>query len=221
GAGKSTFIKMLSGTNPPLSGKLEVSAGVSIGYFAQHQLETLRLDDTPLDHLARLAPDKSEQQLRNYLGSFGFHGDKALDKVAPFSGGEKARLVLALITWQKPNLLLLDEPTNHLDLEMRHALTMALQGFEGAMVVVSHDRHLLRTTTDDFYLVHGGRVEAFDGDLDDYHKWLGEQEKEANAKQDDGVVSANSAVARKDQKRREAEFRQATRPLRQKLEKLE
>jgi ATP-binding cassette subfamily F protein 3 len=125
----------------------------------------------------RLAPDKSEQELRNYLGSFGFHGDKALDKVAPFSGGEKARLVLALITWQKPNLLLLDEPTNHLDLEMRHALTMALQGFEGAMVVVSHDRHLLRTTTDDFYLVHGGRVEPFDGDLDDYHKWLGEQEK--------------------------------------------
>ncbi|HHQ4566013.1 TPA: ABC transporter ATP-binding protein [Aeromonas hydrophila] len=221
GAGKSTFIKMLSGSNPPLSGKLEVSAGVSIGYFAQHQLETLRLDDSPLDHLVRLAPDKTEQELRNYLGSFGFHGDKALDKVAPFSGGEKARLVLALITWQKPNLLLLDEPTNHLDLEMRHALTMALQGFEGAMVVVSHDRHLLRTTTDDFYLVHGGRVEPFDGDLDDYHKWLGEQEKEANAKPDDGPVSANSAVARKDQKRREAEFRQATRPLRQKLEKLE
>lgn len=141
--------------------------------------------------------------------------------MAPFSGGEKARLVLALITWQKPNLLLLDEPTNHLDLEMRHALTMALQGFEGAMVVVSHDRHLLRTTTDDFYLVHGGRVEPFDGDLDDYHKWLGEQEKEANAKPTDGTVSANSAVARKDQKRLEAQFRQQTRPLRQKLEKLE
>lgn len=221
GAGKSTFIKMLAGSNPPLSGKLEVSAGVSIGYFAQHQLETLRPDDTPLAHLARLAPDKPEQELRNYLGSFGFHGDKALDKVAPFSGGEKARLVLALITWQKPNLLLLDEPTNHLDLEMRHALTLALQGFEGAMVVVSHDRHLLRTTTDDFYLVHAGRVEAFDGDLDDYHKWLGEQEKEANAKPADAPLSANSAVARKDQKRREAEFRQATRPLRQKLEKLE
>ncbi|MBZ6067947.1 ABC transporter ATP-binding protein [Aeromonas schubertii] len=221
GAGKSTFIKMLAGSNAPLSGKLEVSAGVSIGYFAQHQLETLRLDDSPLDHLVRLAPDKPEQELRNYLGSFGFHGDKALDKVAPFSGGEKARLVLALITWQRPNLLLLDEPTNHLDLEMRHALTLALQGFEGAMVVVSHDRHLLRTTTDDFYLVHGGRVEAFDGDLDDYHKWLGEQDKEASARPADAPASANSALARKDQKRREAEFRQATRPLRQKLEKLE
>jgi ATP-binding cassette subfamily F protein 3 len=221
GAGKSTLIKTLSGALQPETGEIYKQAKLNIGYFAQHQLETLRLDDTPLDHLARLAPDKSEQELRNYLGSFGFHGDKALDKVAPFSGGEKARLVLALVTWQKPNLLLLDEPTNHLDLEMRHALTMALQGFEGAMVVVSHDRHLLRTTTDDFYLVHGGRVEAFDGDLDDYHKWLGEQEKEANAKPSDGVISANSALARKDQKRREAEFRQATRPLRQKLEKLE
>ena len=222
GAGKSTFIKLLAGELVPRSGKLELARGVKIGYFAQHQLEYLRSDDTPLAHLTRMAPDKSEQELRSFLGGFGFHGDKALEPVGPFSGGEKARLVLALVVWEKPNLLLLDEPTNHLDLEMREALTMALQGFEGAMVIVSHDRHLLRTTTDDLYLVHGGRVESFDGDLDDYHKWLLDLEKSQSS--NDGSSSdsgSNSAAARKDQKRREAEFRQSTRPLKQKLEKLE
>ncbi len=221
GAGKSTFIKLLAGELAPRSGKLELARGVKIGYFAQHQLEYLRGDDTPLAHLTRMAPDKSEQELRSFLGGFGFHGDKALEPIGPFSGGEKARLVLALVVWEKPNLLLLDEPTNHLDLEMREALTMALQGFEGAMVIVSHDRHLLRTTTDDLYLVHDQRVEVFDGDLDDYHKWLLELEKSQGSNDGNSESGSNSAAARKDQKRREAEFRQSTRPLKQKLEKLE
>ena len=221
GAGKSTFIKLLAGELAPRSGKLELARGVKIGYFAQHQLEYLRSDDTPLAHLTRMAPDKSEQELRSFLGGFGFHGDKALEPVGPFSGGEKARLVLALVVWEKPNLLLLDEPTNHLDLEMREALTMALQGFEGAMVIVSHDRHLLRTTTDVLYLVHGVRGESFDGDLDDYHKWLLELEKSQASSDSSSESSGQSAAARKDQKRREAEFRQSVRPLKQKLEKLE
>ncbi len=221
GAGKSTFIKLLSGELAPHAGTLEISRGVTIGYFAQHQLEYLRADESPLAHLARLAPRQTEQELRNFLGGFGFHGDKALEPVGPFSGGEKARLVLALLVWQRPNLLLLDEPTNHLDLEMREALTLALQGFEGAMVVVSHDRHLLRTTTDDLYLVHDGRVELFDGDLDDYHKWLLEQDRAGAATEAAAPAAAHSATARKDQKRREAEFRQQVRPLKQQLEKLE
>mgnify|MGYP003589237111 CR=1 FL=1 len=221
GAGKSTFIKLLAGELAPRSGRLEPAKGVRIGYFAQHQLEFLRNDDSPLAHLTRLAPDRPEQELRNFLGGFGFHGDKALEPVGPFSGGEKARLVLALVVWDKPNLLLLDEPTNHLDLDMREALNLALQGFEGAMVIVSHDRHLLRSTADEFYLVHGGRVEAFDGDIDDYHKWLLEQERNQAAADKPAEAGAFSAAARKDQKRREAEFRQAIRPLKQQLEKLE
>jgi ATP-binding cassette subfamily F protein 3 len=197
---------------------------VKIGYFAQHQLETLHPEETPLQHMMQIAPDKNELELRNYLGSFGFQGDKALEKVAPFSGGEKARLVLALIVWQKPNLLLLDEPTNHLDLDMRQALTMALQTFEGAMVIVSHDRYLLRATTDDLYLVHDRQVAPFDGDLSDYYKWLTEQQKaerrEAQAQQPE-KSSENSAAAKKDQKRREAEFRKLTAPIRKKLTNLE
>ncbi|MGB5447077.1 MAG: ATP-binding cassette domain-containing protein, partial [Psychromonas sp.] len=216
GAGKSTLIKLLSNQIKPISGKLEINPNAKIGYFAQHQLEFLRLDETPLQHLARLAPDEKELTLRNFLGSFGFQGDKALDKVAPFSGGEKARLVLALLVWQKPNLLLLDEPTNHLDLEMRHALTMALQEFEGAMVIVSHDRHLLRTTTDDLYLVHDKKVEPFSGDLDDYHRWLSELqrvEKQPDAKKE----TISPAVNRKEQKRLEAEFRKTVTPFRNKL----
>lgn len=224
GAGKSTFIKLLAGELTPRSGKLEPSKGVKIGYFAQHQLESLQQGDSPLQHLTRIAGNRPEQELRNFLGGFGFHGDQSLEPVDTFSGGEKARLVLALLVWQKPNLLLLDEPTNHLDLEMREALTLALQGFEGAMVIVSHDRHLLRTTTDEFYLVHQKRLEPFDGDLDDYHKWLTEQDKNlSEAKTDTSNVMAapQSAAARKDQKRREADFRQQTRPLRQKLEKHE
>jgi len=224
GAGKSTLIKLLSGELPAQAGDLTYSQGVKIGYFAQHQLETLRLDDTPLQHLARLAPQSTEQQLRDYLGSFGFNGEKALDKVGPFSGGEKARLVLALLVWQRPNLLLLDEPTNHLDLDMRQALTFALQSYEGAMVIVSHDRYLLRATTDDLYLVHDRQVTPFDGDLSDYHKWLTEQQRnerrELQAAKPD-VSKENSAASRKEQKRLEAELRKQTAPLRKKITQLD
>ena len=221
GAGKSTLIKLLSGELQPLRGTLEVNPNSKVGYFAQHQLEFLRLDDTPLQHMVRLAPDKTELELRKYLGGFGFIGEKALDIVRPFSGGEKARLVLALIVWQKPNLLLLDEPTNHLDLEMRHALSVALQGFEGAMVVVSHDRHLLRSTTDELYLVHDKQVQPFDGDLDDYHHWLGEQQKVEKQATQVVNVSVNSAQAKKDQKRKAAELRQLTLPVRKQIDKLD
>ena len=224
GAGKSTLIKLLSRELNPQGGDLTYSQGVKIGYFAQHQLETLHPEETPLQHMMQIAPDKNELELRNYLGSFGFQGDQALDKVAPFSGGEKARLVLALIVWQKPNLLLLDEPTNHLDLDMRQALTLALQTFEGAMVIVSHDRYLLRATTDDLYLVHDRQVAPFDGDLNDYYKWLTEQQKaerrEAQSVQPDKSTT-NSAAAKKEQKRREAEFRKQTAPVRKTLTKLE
>ncbi|SHF40294.1 ABC transporter ATP-binding protein [Vibrio gazogenes] len=224
GAGKSTLIKLLSGDLQPQSGDLTYSQGVKIGYFAQHQLETLHPEETPLQHLMQIAPNHTEQQLRDYLGSFGFQGDKALEKVAPFSGGEKARLVLALIVWQKPNLLLLDEPTNHLDLDMRQALTLALQTYEGAMVIVSHDRYLLRATTDDFYLVHDAKVAAFDGDLNDYYRWLTDQqkqEKQDKKEQTSTKDSPFSAAAKKEQKRKEAELRQQTAPIRKKLTQLE
>ena len=217
GAGKSTLIKLLSKELTPLSGKLEINPNVKIGYFAQHQLEFLRLDETPLEHLSRLAKGEKELSLRNFLGSFGFQGDKALEKVGPFSGGEKARLVLALLVWQKPNLLLLDEPTNHLDLDMRHALTVALQEFEGAMVVVSHDRHLLRTTTDDLYLVHDQKVEPFIGDLDDYHKWLSEQQKVEKKPAQSEDKNNSPSVNRKEQKRLEAEFRKKLTPYKKQL----
>jgi len=222
GAGKSTLIKLLAGTLEPLSGEIGLAKGIKLGYFAQHQLEFLRADESPLQHLSRIAPRVLEQQLRDYLGGFGFQGDKVTEVTERFSGGEKARLVLALIVWQRPNLLLLDEPTNHLDLDMRQALTEALIDFEGALVVVSHDRHLLRSTTDDLYLVHDGQVEQFAGDLDDYQQWLSDLQKQqaqqdAAPKQDNG----NSAQARKDQKRREAEFRTQTQPLRKQIAKLE
>lgn len=213
GAGKSTLIKLLSNQLEPFSGKLEINPNAKIGYFAQHQLEFLRLDETPMDHLSRIAPGEKELPLRNFLGSFGFQGDKALEKVAPFSGGEKARLVLALLVWQKPNLLLLDEPTNHLDLEMRHALTMALQEFEGAMIIVSHDRHLLRTTTDDLYIVHDKKVEPFIGDLDDYHQWLSDQQRLEKQSAITAENVTSPAVNRKEQKRLEAEFRKQLTPF--------
>ncbi|MEI6896526.1 MAG: ABC transporter ATP-binding protein [Psychromonas sp.] len=217
GAGKSTLIKLLSEQLQPKSGKLEINPNARIGYFAQHQLEFLRLDETPLQHLARLAPEEKELALRNFLGSFGFQGDKALDLVAPFSGGEKARLVLALLVWQKPNLLLLDEPTNHLDLEMRHALTIALQAFEGAMVIVSHDRHLLRTTTDELYLVHDKKVEPFAGDLDDYHQWLSDQQRIEKQSLQNIEKTTSANVNRKDKKRLEAEFRKRLTPYKKQL----
>src|SRR5574339_79496 len=180
GAGKSTLVKTIAGVLPALSGTATFNKGLEVGYFAQHQHEMLRDDESPLWHLRRLAPQAREQDLRNYLGSFNFPGDMALDPVGNFSGGEKARLSLALIVWQKPNLLLLDEPTNHLDLETREALTVALAQFEGTLVLVSHDRHLLRATTEKLLVVADGTVREFEGDLDDYRDWL--LRKEAPAK---------------------------------------
>lgn len=222
GAGKSTLIKLLSGSLAPQAGDLWFAAGVAIGYFAQHQLETLRPQDSPLQHMVRLAPQATEQSLRDFLGGFGFHGDKALSPCAPFSGGEKARLVLALIVYQRPNLLLLDEPTNHLDLDMREAIVMALQGFEGAIVVVSHDRHLLASTTDEFYLVANGKVAPFDGDLADYYQWLQADARATQKAQEKTEATATPVVQqRKDQKRLEADLRNLVRPLKQKIEKLE
>jgi len=172
GAGKSTLIKTIAGDIPPLRGTTQLGKGLVVGYFAQHQLEMLRDEDTPLMHLARIAPTNREQELRDFLGRFNFPGEMVKSPIAPFSGGEKARLALALIVWQRPNLLLLDEPTNHLDLETREALTEALAQFDGTLILVSHDRHLLRATTDEFLIVADGQLKSFDGDLDDYRDWL-------------------------------------------------
>jgi ATP-binding cassette subfamily F protein 3 len=172
GAGKSTLIKTIAGELMPLTGDATMGKGLNIGYFAQHQVEMLRHDESPLWHLSKIAPTTREQELRNFLGGFNFPGNMVTASIAPFSGGEKARLALALIVWQRPNLLLLDEPTNHLDLETREALTEALAQFEGTLVVVSHDRHLLRATTDEFIIVADGKLQPFDGDLDDYKDWL-------------------------------------------------
>ncbi|CAG4886574.1 ATP-binding cassette domain-containing protein [Paraburkholderia gardini] len=231
GQGKSTLIKTLAGTLEALGGHVREGKGLRIGYFAQHQLETLRPDDSPLQHLARLAPDTREQELRDFLGGFNFSGDMATAAITPFSGGEKARLALALIIWQKPNLLLLDEPTNHLDLETRHALTMALAQFEGTLILVSHDRHLLRATTDQFMLVAKHRLQPFDGDLDDYRDWLLQHaaDQRAAAKASNGTggteSGADAAVNRKEQRRLEAETRQKLshlkKPLQSRITKIE
>jgi ATP-binding cassette subfamily F protein 3 len=231
GQGKSTLIKTLAGTLEALGGHVREGKGLRIGYFAQHQLETLRADDTPLQHLARLAPDTREQELRDFLGSFNFSGEMATSNIAPFSGGEKARLALALIIWQKPNLLLLDEPTNHLDLETRHALTMALAQFEGTLILVSHDRHLLRATTDQFMLVAKHRLQEFDGDLDDYRDWLLQHAAEQRAALKAGAAAntadnnADNGVNRKEQRRLEAETRQKLahlkKPLQGRITKIE
>ncbi|WKS99160.1 ABC transporter ATP-binding protein [Gallibacterium salpingitidis] len=222
GAGKSTLIKLLAGELTPQSGTVQLAKGVQLGYFAQHQLDILRADESPLWHLQKLAPTKTEQELRDYLGGFAFHGDKVKQAIASFSGGEKARLVLALIVWQKPNLLLLDEPTNHLDLDMRQALTEALMDYEGSLVVVSHDRHLLRNTVSEFYLVHDHTVDTFDGDLEDYQKWLLSLETAEKAvTETQAVTKDNEFLQRKEQKRREAEWREKTAPLRKEIQKLE
>ena len=223
GAGKSTLIRTLAQELPLMAGKRQDGEHLKVGYFAQHQLESLDPHASPALHLQRISPDAREQELRNFLGGFGFHGDKATETIEGFSGGEQARLALAIVAWQKPNLLLLDEPTNHLDLEMRHALTMALQEFEGAMILVSHDRNLLRSTTDELLLVHDGRVDVFAGDLDDYSDWLTKQRAQATEQQNEGSeeVAAHSAQGRKDQKRLAAERRNAMRPLKKQADKLE
>jgi len=225
GAGKSTLIKTLVGDLAPLNGKILSGKGLSIGYFAQHQIEMLRHEESPLWHLSRIAPDVREQDLRNFLGSFNFPGTMVTSPVGPFSGGEKARLALAMIVWQRPNLLLLDEPTNHLDLETREALTEALAQFEGTLLVVSHDRHLLRATTDQFLIVSHGQLRPFDGDLDDYKQWLLET-KAAAAAAPSASAAANadngaafvSKVDQKEQRRKDAEERQRLSSLRKPIE---
>ncbi len=220
GSGKSTFIKALAGEPVLQGGQMVKSDKLNIGYFAQHQLDTLREDQSPLWHIQQLSPEVREQEIRNFLGGFNFIGDTALQKIAPFSGGEKARLALAMIVWQKPNLLLLDEPTNHLDLDMRHALTLALQSFQGALIVVSHDRSLLEATTDSFLLIDKGRLKPFDGDLNDYRLWRLAQENAAAA-----PAASAQAQSRKDTKRQEAQMRQEKarrmKPIQQQIDKAE
>ncbi len=223
GAGKSTLIKTVAGDLAPLAGTATLGKGLVIGYFAQHQVEMLRHDESPLWHLQKIAPTTREQELRNFLGGFNFPGDMVTSSIAPFSGGEKARLALALIVWQRPNLLLLDEPTNHLDLETREALTLALAQFEGTLVVVSHDRHLLRATTDQFIIVADGRLQPFDGDLDDYKDWLFQTKLKADAGTSAPLPSSAPAapapaVDRKEQKRLEAEERQRLAALKKPIE---
>lgn len=220
GAGKSTLVKSLMGDLELISGTRQAGEHLSVGYFAQHQLEALDLEASAMLHLQRMDPKASEANLRSFLGSFGFSGDDALEPIKRFSGGEKARLALALIAWRKPNLLLLDEPTNHLDLEVRHALTLALQSFEGAIILVSHDRHLLANSVDQFLLVADGKVEEFSGDLDDYHQWLASQRSEAKPQITTESRGA-SAADRKEQKRLEAARRAKLRPLKQAVDKIE
>jgi ATP-binding cassette, subfamily F, member 3 len=227
GAGKSTLVKTIASELAPLAGDARFGKGLSIGYFAQHQVEMLRHDESPLWHMTRIAPTTREQELRNFLGGFNFGGEMVTSKIAPFSGGEKARLALALIVWQRPNLLLLDEPTNHLDLETREALTMALAQFEGTVVLVSHDRHLLRATTEQFLIVADGRLQEFDGDLDDYKDWLF---KTKLGKQDAALPAAtagsettmaNTVESREDRQERrrvEAEERQRLSALKKPIE---
>ena len=221
GAGKSTLIKSIMNDLPLLAGKLTCGENLVIGYFAQHQLDSLDPKASPLLHVQRIAPTEREQVLRDFLGGFDFRGKRCDEPVVNFSGGEKARLALALIAWGKPNLLLLDEPTNHLDLEMRQALSMALQDFSGALLLVSHDRHLIKSTVDDLYLVAEGRVQEFEGDLEDYSKWLSEY----RLRQLQPSISSNEGSADKTDKRAQrqaaAALRQQLAPLRKHADKLE
>ncbi|SHF27820.1 ATP-binding cassette, subfamily F, member 3 [Microbulbifer donghaiensis] len=225
GAGKSSLIKTLAGELVPLSGERQCGEHLAVGYFAQHQLEALDTGASPLLHLQRLSPEASEQSLRDFLGGYGFIGDRVFETVKGFSGGEKARLALAILAWQKPNLLLLDEPTNHLDLEMRHALTLALAEFPGAVVLVSHDRHLLANTADEFILVADGRAEPYAGDLDDYKQWLlgfnrDKKRREETAQESNGSDS-RPVEDKKSQRRAAAALREQLKPLTNKLKSIE
>jgi ATP-binding cassette subfamily F protein 3 len=224
GAGKSSLIKTLAGSLNAISGERVSGEHLRIGYFAQHQLEALDLDASAALHLQRLSPKASEQQLRTFLGGFGFHGDRAFETIRHFSGGEKARLALSIIAWQKPNLLLLDEPTNHLDLEMRHALTVALQGFEGAVIIVSHDRHLLRNTVDEFLLVANGAVDEFKGDLNDYYQWMLDSRSNDNNQSPSSrevCEEGEGPVDKKQQRQNAAAKREKLKPLSNRLKKLD
>jgi ATP-binding cassette subfamily F protein 3 len=217
GAGKSTLLKSLVGRLPLLGGRRTVGEHCNIGYFDQQQLEVLDLEASPALHLQRLSPAAREQEILNFLGGFDFRGDMASGPIAAFSGGEKARLALAIVVWQRPNLLVLDEPTNHLDLEMRHAMEVALQGYEGALIVVSHDRHMLRNTVEELLLVHDGIVEDYAEDLSGYEQWilsrLGNKETEQQVSKGDS--------GRREQRQQAAARRQQLRPLRKRIEKTE
>jgi ATP-binding cassette subfamily F protein 3 len=215
GAGKSTLLKTLAGILPPLNGERVCGEHLRIGYFTQHQLETLDEDASPFLHLQRLRPDAAEQEIRNFVGSFGFDNDQSLNTIENFSGGEQARLALAMIAWQQPNLLILDEPTNHLDLEMRHALTVALQTYEGAVVVVSHDRHLLKNTVDQFIVVNHGKALDFNGSVEDYQSQL------STSADSDKPSSREKLDDKKNKRKQSAEQRKKLQPLRNEARKLE
>jgi ATP-binding cassette subfamily F protein 3 len=224
GAGKSTLMKLLAGELTALEGKRSEARDLRIGYFAQHQLEQLVVQESPMAHLKRLggqaAARATEQELRNFLGGFGFSGDRVFEPVAPFSGGEKARLVLALVSYLRPNLLLLDEPTNHLDLEMRQALAVALQDYEGSVVLVSHDRHLLRAVADELLIVDQGQAKPFDGDLEDYARWFSIRDQQMQ-QEEASTAAPLTAEQKKQKKREEAERRNKLTPLRTEIARLE
>jgi ATP-binding cassette subfamily F protein 3 len=226
GAGKSTLVKALADGSTVLAGERIIHRDTRIGYFTQHQLDLLHPAQSPLDHLREQSPDIREQEMRNYLGGFGFANDRIFDPVAPFSGGEKARLVLALIIHRRPNLLLLDEPTNHLDLDMRQALSMALVEYEGALVLISHDRHLLRMVCDELVIVHDGEVEAFDQSLDDYASWLAQRE-EQKASGDKATAAftngkpAGKSPGKRETRQLEAQRRSQLKPLSDRVRNLD
>jgi ATP-binding cassette subfamily F protein 3 len=228
GAGKSTLIKTLVGDLPLLAGERKASELLNIGYFAQHQMDALDAHASPMLQLARIADKQiSEASLRSFLGGFGFSGERMDTPCESFSGGERARLALALIVWQRPNVLILDEPTNHLDLDMRHALTMALQDFEGAVVLVSHERQLIASVCDDLLLVHAGKCTEFEGDLQDYAKWLREARQQQINAQSASQQESNSSqfatpkVDKEAQRKEAARRRELTRPIRKDMEKVE
>jgi len=229
GEGKSTLIKVICGELEKQAGELNRNKHFKAGYFAQHQVEQLNIDQSPIWHIQSLGNAISEQEARNFLGGFAFNGDKTLDKVKGFSGGEKARLVLAMITWQEPNLLLLDEPTNHFDIEMREALALALQNYDGAVILVAHDKNLLESVVDEFWLVNDGRVSPFKGDLNDYQKWLNENRwgKEKNSAQNNSVAIVKGGnkdtplLSRKEQKKLDAEIRKQKAPLSNRVKKID
>ncbi len=221
GAGKSTLIKSLAGDIALINGERYCAQELKIGYFSQHQLEQLNFGSSPVDHIIRAKPTLGEPQARSFLGRFGFSGDQALAKVDTMSGGEKARLVLALIVLEKPQLLLLDEPTNHLDLEMRQALVLALQDFSGAIILIAHDRFLLESCVDEFYLVANGKVSDFSGDIDDYQQWLNDDKKQAVNNNKNGSGSADKGLDKKQLRQQQAELRKKSAPLRKKADQLE
>ena len=221
GAGKSTLVKALATGSTLLDGERVLSKDTKIGYFAQHQLEMLKPEQSPIDHLRVYAPNDREQDLRNYLGRFGFGGERIFEPVAPFSGGEKARLVLALMIRQKPNLLLLDEPTNHLDLEMRQALSVALIEYTGALVVISHDRHLLRSVCDELLIVHDGIVDRFKRSLDEYPAWLKERELKQSIAESPKKDDPPKQLSKKEQRQEQAQRRKRLKPMLDTVRKIE